>query len=113
MDAKWESLERARKAGVKIAAGTDAGFVVNHGQNAAELELLVKAGLTPMEAIVAGTAVSADAVDMADTVGTLQPGKYADLIVVDGDPLQDIRLLQRHECIKTVVKGGEVVMQRP
>jgi imidazolonepropionase-like amidohydrolase len=111
MEAKWRSLERARKAGVKIAAGTDAGFVVAHGQNAAELELLVKAGLTPMEAIVAGTAVSAEAVDMADTVGTLEPGKYADLLLVDGDPLQDIRLLQRHECIKTVIKGGAVVIQ--
>ena len=113
MEAKWASLERARKAGVKIAAGTDAGFVVAHGQNAAELELLVKAGLTPMEAIVAGTAVSADAVDMADTVGTIEPGKYADLIFVDGDPLQNIKILQRHECIKTVIKGGEVIIQRP
>ncbi|MBI5877261.1 MAG: amidohydrolase family protein [Chloroflexi bacterium] len=112
MEAKWRSLERARKAGVKIAAGTDAGFVVAHGQNAAEMELLVKAGLSPMEAIVAGTALSAECVDMADTVGTIEAGKFADFVFVDGDPLQDIRLLQRHECIKTVIKGGEVVVER-
>ena len=106
---KLGSIERARKAGVKIALGTDAGFLVYHGQNARELEEFVKLGFTPMEAIVAATKVGAECLDMDQKVGTIEPGKYADLVVLDGDPLADIRILQEEARIVQVFKGGVAV----
>jgi len=112
MDAKAHSLEKARKAGVKIAAGTDAGARVCHGENARELEQLVKAGMTPMEAILSATSVGADLLDMADLIGGIEPSKFADLLIVDGDPLEDVRILQETDRIKTVMKGGEIIVQR-
>jgi imidazolonepropionase-like amidohydrolase len=112
MDAKVHSLEKARKAGVKIAAGTDAGARVCHGENARELEELVKAGMTPMEAIRSATSVGADLLDMADLVGTIEPGKLADLLIVDGDPLKDVAILRDIDRIKMVMKGGKIVAQR-
>jgi imidazolonepropionase-like amidohydrolase len=112
IDVKYQSLERVRKAGAKVAVGTDAGFVVRHGENARELEALVKGGMTPMEAILAATSVGADHLDMADSVGTIEPGKLADLLVVHGDPLEDVTILQDLDRIKTVIKGGKVVTQR-
>ena len=112
IEAKWRSLERVHKAGAKIAVGTDAGFRAAHGENAAELALLVQGGLTPMEAILAATSVGADHLDMADMVGTIEPGKLADLLVIDGDPLQDITILQDVSRVKIVMKGGEIAIQR-
>ncbi len=106
---KWETLARARAAGVKIAVGTDAGFVVYHGQNACELEELVKGGFTPMEAIVAATRVGAECLDLDREVGTIEAGKYADLVIVDGDPLADVRILQDEARIVQVLKGGKAV----
>jgi imidazolonepropionase-like amidohydrolase len=106
---KWETLARAKKAGVKIAAGTDAGFDLCHGENASEMELLVKGGFTPMEAIVAATRTAADCLDWLKEIGTLEPGKYADVVVVDGDPLADIRILQDGTKIVQVFKGGKQV----
>ena len=103
---KLGSMERARKAGVKVAVGTDAGFLVYHGQNAGELEEFVKLGFTPMEAIVAATKVGAECLDMDKEVGTIEPGKYADLVILDGDPLADIRILQEETRIIQVFKGG-------
>lgn len=108
-EGKQRSLDLARRAGVKIAAGTDAGFLVYHGQNAAELEELVALGLTPMDAIVAATKTAAECLDMAQDVGTLEPTKYADLVIVDGDPLADIRVLQDEHKIVQVYKGGALV----
>lgn len=105
-EAKEVSMERARKAGVSIALGTDAGFLVNHGQNAAELEELVHTGFTPMEALVAATQTGARCLDMDREIGTLEAGKYADLLIVDGDPLADIRILQNGARIVQVFKGG-------
>jgi imidazolonepropionase-like amidohydrolase len=112
MEAKWRSLERVHKAGAKIAVGTDAGFRAAHGENAIELAALVEGGLTPMEAIMAATSVGADHLDMADLVGTIEAGKFADLLIVDGDPLEDIAVLKDLARIKTVIKGGKVVAQR-
>lgn len=108
-DDKWDTLTRARRAGVKIAAGSDAGFLVHHGEGACELEEMVKGGFTPHEAILAATRVAADCMGWQDKVGAVEVGKLADLVIVDGDPLADITLLQRAECITTVVKGGKVV----
>jgi imidazolonepropionase-like amidohydrolase len=108
----WRTAGRARERGVKIICGTDAAMpFVYHGANAYELEMLVEAGLTPMEAIVAATGGAAEAVDFKD-VGVVAPGKFADLVVVDGDPLEDVRILQDLARIPLVIKDGRVVADR-
>lgn len=99
-----DMVRRAHRGGVKIAFGTDTG-VSRHGDNALEFALLVEAGLTPMQAIVAATVNAADNLGKAATLGTLEPGKLADLIAVDGDPLADVRQL---EDIDFVMKQGVV-----
>lgn len=105
------SLEAAMAAGIPVAMGTDAGGY-GHGQNAVELRLLVEAGMTPMQAIVASTATAAACLDMANDVGTLEAGKFADLLVVDGDPLRDIAILERPEALTIVMKGGRTYVDR-
>ncbi len=100
-----KALQKAVPAGVKIAFGTDAG-VSMHGRNADEFELMVKYGMTPMQAIAAATVNAADLLGVADQVGTLEPGKQADLIAVEGDPLSDVTVLKR---VAFVMKGGAVV----
>ena len=98
----------ARKAfelGVKIGMGTDAA-VYPHGLNAHEIAIYVSLGMTPLQAIQTATINDADLLGWSDKVGTLEPGKWADIIAVDGDPLQDITTLQR---VKFVMKGGDVV----
>ncbi|MBB5517798.1 metal-dependent hydrolase family protein [Amphiplicatus metriothermophilus] len=99
-----DMARRAHRGGVKIAFGTDSG-VSRHGENAREFALLVEAGMTPMEAIVAATVNGADNLGKADMLGTLEPGKLGDLIAVDGDPLADIREL---EDVDFVMKEGVV-----
>ena len=98
------SFKLALDAGVKIALGTDAG-VMRHGTNAREFELMVKYGMTPMQAIVAGTLNGATLLGREHDVGSVAVGKYADLVAVRGDPLQDITTLQR---VEFVMKGGAV-----
>lgn len=101
-----ESIRKAAAAGVKIALGTDAG-VMPHGTNGHEFTLLVEwGGMTPMQAIVAGTSAAADLLGWSDHVGRVAPGLYADLVAVEGDPLRDITVLER---VAWVMKGGEVV----
>jgi imidazolonepropionase-like amidohydrolase len=104
IDITGQSLERAVPAGVKIAFGTDAG-VSMHGRNADEFELMVKHGMTPAQAIVAATVNAADLLGMSADVGTLEPGKYADLVAVQGDPLSDVTALKTP---RRVIKGGAV-----
>ncbi len=99
------SFALARKAGVRIAMGTDIGGY-GYGDTALELELLVEAGLTPAEAIEVSTRRSAECMGIDGEVGTLQAGKQADLLVVDGDPLADISLLRRRESLALVMQGG-------
>ena len=105
----WISLELAKKAGVKIAVGTDAGFWIYHGENAKELSELVKGGFTSMEAIVAATRTGAECLDIDNDTGTIEEGKYADIVVIDGDPLADITILQDKDKIIQVLKGGQKV----
>jgi imidazolonepropionase-like amidohydrolase len=95
-------------AGVKIAFGTDAG-VSKHGRNADEFELMVKHGMTPSQAIVAATRNAADLLGLADEIGSLEPGKQADLIAVRGNPLEDVTLLKQ---VALVMKGGKVEHER-
>ena len=107
------SMMISQRAGVKVASGTDAGSPFNiHGENATELELMVEAGLSPMEAITAATMTGAGAVGLGDKTGTIEKGKLADLIVVEGDPLRDIRVLQDLKRIKLVMKAGVVEIDR-
>jgi imidazolonepropionase-like amidohydrolase len=107
-----ESFEKAVQAGVRIAAGTDALSEAMHGKNATELELFVRHGLTPMEAIVAATKTAAEACRVHDKVGTLEAGKVADLLVVQGDPLSDISVLQDQSRLLLIVKEGCVCVDR-
>ena len=103
-----ESIKKAHKAGITIASGADSGTPFNgHGENLKELELLVGIGLSPMEAIVSATRVAAETLGLGSLIGTLQPGKLADLIVVEGDPLKDIAVLQRKDKIVVVMKDGQ------
>ncbi len=102
-----KSLEVLHPKGVPIAFGTDAG-VSKHGRNADEFELLVRFGMTPMEAIEAATVNAADLLGVSDIAGTLEPGKSADIIAVKGDPLADIKVLK---SVNFVMARGEVVKQ--
>jgi imidazolonepropionase-like amidohydrolase len=106
---KWDSLSKAKKAGVKVAIGTDAGFWIYHGENALELAELVQGGFTPMEAIQAATRVGAECLGLEKKIGTLEAGKMADLVIVSGNPLVDITLLQHRENIFQVFKNGAKV----
>jgi imidazolonepropionase-like amidohydrolase len=100
-----KNIAHAFAAGVKVALGTDAA-VYPHGLNAHEFETMVKLGLTPLQSIQAGTLNAADLLGWSGKVGTLEPGAWADIVAVEGDPLKDITTLQR---VKFVMKGGEVV----
>jgi imidazolonepropionase-like amidohydrolase len=91
---------------VKIAAGFDSASAETQGKNATELAAMVKRGLTTLETIQAATVNAAELLSWPDKVGALEPGHYADLIAVDGDPLADITVLQH---VKFVMKGGVVV----
>jgi imidazolonepropionase-like amidohydrolase len=99
------TLEAAMKAGVRIAMGSDAG-AYGHGRNGAEVKHLVEAGLTPMQAIVAGTKTASECMEMDADIGTVAAGKLADIIVVDGDPLADVSLLDGSAHMALVMKGG-------
>jgi imidazolonepropionase-like amidohydrolase len=99
-----ENFERAVKAGAKMAFGTDAG-VYPHGDNAKQFFYMVKFGMTPAQAIHAATSSAADLIGRSKDVGTVEAGKYADLIAVSADPLQDVRAL---ENVGFVMKGGVV-----
>ena len=99
-----KSRARAFAAGVRIAFGTDAG-VFPHGRNAGEFSELVKMGMTPLQAVQSATVNAADLLGWTDKLGSLDTGKWADLIAVDGDPLKDVTVL---ENVRFVMKGGAV-----
>ncbi len=112
LQAHKANLSMAIQKGVKVAMGTDSG-VGRHGTNLEELERLVEAGMTPMQAIVASTKVAAECSRLDKLVGTLEPGKRADLIAVAGDPLSNIRVLQDAGCLQLIVKDGKTVRRTP
>ncbi len=105
------AVQRALAAGVKVVAGTDAGGH-GHPANAGELDCLVRAGMTPMQAVQAATLWAAECCGRAHEVGTVEKGKFADLVVVAGDPLADIATLREAKNIALVLKGGEVAADR-
>jgi imidazolonepropionase-like amidohydrolase len=100
-----QNIGTAFKAGVKVAFGTDAA-VYPHGLNAREFAVMVKLGLSPLQSIQAATVNASDLLGWTDRVGTLEAGKFADIIAVDGDPLADVHVL---ENVRFVMKGGEVI----
>jgi len=110
LDLGFAMVHKAKEEGVKIAVGTDTGTPSwGVGLNALELELLVTAGLTPMEAIVAATKNAAECRGIGDHVGTLVPDKLADLLVLDVDPLQDIRALQDKNSISKILRSRDPI----
>jgi len=100
-----KNVAHAFASGVKVAFGTDAA-VYPHGLNAHEFAVMVRLGLTPLQAIQAATINAADLLGWPGKVGSLEPGAWADIVAVDGDPLKDVTTLER---VKFVMKGGEVV----
>ncbi len=111
LETHQRSVRLALAAGIPIAMGTDAGIpFVKHGDNAIELPLMVNAGLTPMQAIVASTSSAARALGLGSEIGMIEVGKRADLLILDGDPLRDIEVVTRKECIRMVVQDGNVVV---
>jgi len=105
MAAARKNVAHAFASGVKVAFGTDAA-VYPHGLNAHEFAVMVKLGMSPLQSIQAATINAADLLGWSDKIGALEPGKWGDIIAVDGDPLQDVTTL---EHVKFVMKGGEVV----
>jgi imidazolonepropionase-like amidohydrolase len=105
------SIKRALQIGVKVVAGTDAGGH-GHPANAGELECLVKSGMTPMQALQAATGWAAECLGRQDELGTVQPGKLADLVVVAADPLADISVLRDPTRIALVIKDGAIAANR-
>jgi imidazolonepropionase-like amidohydrolase len=99
-----DSFRRAYAGGVRIAFGTDSG-VSNHGENAREFGYMVEAGMPPMEAILSATRNAADLLGAADRIGSIQAGRFADVVAVAGDPLKQIEELRR---VTFVMKGGVV-----
>ena len=101
-----QTVAAARSEGVRMAMGADAG---PHGENARELVRMVEAGLSPMEAIVAATSTAARACSLEGELGTVEPGKVADLLVVDGDPLEEPRILLDRRRLWLVLQAGDPV----
>ncbi|MDD3753081.1 MAG: amidohydrolase family protein [Methanobacterium sp.] len=102
-----KNMKKAYEAGVKIVMGTDSG-IAPHGQNLRELEFLCNIGMTPMEAIQAGTKKAAELLGMEDKIGTLEKGKLADVVVSKTNPLDDIKSLGNPENIIMVMKEGQI-----
>jgi imidazolonepropionase-like amidohydrolase len=100
------SFRLAVERGVKIAMGTDSG-VGPHATNAEELARMVEAGMTPMQAIVATTRSAAECARIAHLTGSLEVGKRADLLAVDGDPLADVSILQDASKLAVIMRDGQ------
>jgi imidazolonepropionase-like amidohydrolase len=110
VDSLRANFRKAAKAGVRIAMGTDAGTPFNpHGRNAQELRRMAHLGLTPMQAIEAATRSAASLLGLDHEIGTVEAGKQADLLLVSGNPLDDIALLEDPARIAGVIQGGKIV----
>jgi imidazolonepropionase-like amidohydrolase len=109
-----ENFRKAYQAGVKIAMGTDTFRILRDfwGQNAYELEMMVRGGMSEMEAVIATTRTGSVALGLENQIGTIEKGKLADIVVVDGNPLDDIRILQDRNKIHYVIKNGNVWVDR-
>jgi imidazolonepropionase-like amidohydrolase len=108
----YDTFQKMYKAGVKIALGTDMGYDPEMGTNAGEMKIWIDLGMKPMDAIKAATKNAAEALKMGQELGTVEAGKLADIVAVDGDPLKDITCLQEKKNIKLVMKEGKVYADR-
>jgi len=109
---RQKSIDMVREAGVRITMGTDAGTPFNvHGENARELELLTGVGYSPEEALIAATSSSAEALGLAGQIGTIERGKLADLLVVQGYPLEKVELMRKKDAMKIIMKEGKIVSE--
>jgi len=99
-----KNMANAFKSGVRVALGTDAG-VYPHGLNGGEFWSMVELGMTPTQALLAGTANAAELMGWSDRIGTIRSGMFADIVAVKGDPLHDIHLLQH---VQFVMKDGVI-----
>jgi imidazolonepropionase-like amidohydrolase len=107
-----DSIQMAKEAGVRVAMGTDAGTPFNlHGNNLGELKCLVDMGFSPIEALRSGTQVAARVLGREEELGTISEGKLADIIAVEGNPLEEIDLLLNPERIRFVMQGGRMVKE--
>jgi imidazolonepropionase-like amidohydrolase len=106
-EAQRENFRKAVRAGVKMSFGTDAG-VCPYGTSGKQFAFMVKYGMTPMQAIQSATTNAADLLGKSDVLGSIKPGKFADLVAVQGDPLADVTLL---ENVRFVMKAGTVYKQ--
>jgi imidazolonepropionase-like amidohydrolase len=112
-DAHMASARKALQGGVNMAMGTDAGTPFNlHGDNLQELELLVEIGMSPGQALTAATRTAAQVLGLEKEIGTIEEGKLADVIVVDGNPLNDIKVLQKNNIV-AIMKGGKFHKSMP
>ncbi len=102
-----DNFRKAFKAGVRMAFGSDGG-VYPHGDNGKQFHYMVEYGMTPMQAIQAATVHAAELIGWPDTVGAIAPGRFADIIAIDGNPLDEVELL---EDVAFVMKGGKVFKQ--
>jgi len=107
-----ESVKVAHKAGVLIATGTDAGYIVRHGETAYELMYLTQVGLSNLEAMQAGTINAAKTLGIENYFGSVKPGKFADLLVLDLNPLDNIAAFMDKNRVKAVFKSGKLVISR-
>lgn len=112
MDIHRRNMKKAYKAGVTMVMGTDCG-VIEHGVNLQELGLLCDVGMKPMEAILSGTKIAAQRLGWQDKIGTIEPGKLADVVITKTDPLSDINSLGNPDNIKIVMKDGRIVKDLP
>ena len=113
-DAAKKSLRAAYQAGVPIAMGSDAATPLNfHGENGLEVHWMQQAGMKPMDALIAGTLGAARAVDAETRIGSVEAGKMADLLVLDADPLEDLRRLGDKKLIRAVFLNGKLVARQP
>jgi imidazolonepropionase-like amidohydrolase len=109
-EASHDTFRRAYQSGVKLVLGTDAGTPYNrHGDNARELEIMVSLGADPLDALRFGTRNGAELLGKLDHLGSIEPGKLADLVLCGSDVVADIRRLRRPETIRAVVQGGRIV----
>ena len=112
-DAMYDTVARAQARGVRIVAGTDAGMPhVRHGDLAFEMIHLAEAGLSRQAAIGAATSVAAAALGIDDRVGSVAPGKLADLLLIDGNPLADLAVLDDPANIKAIFQAGRITVDR-
>ncbi|MEM3713593.1 MAG: amidohydrolase family protein [Nitrososphaerales archaeon] len=111
-----DSFKKAVESGVKIATGSDITLLAppapQHGDNSYEIELMVRYGMSNMDAIVASTKNAAEVMGISDQLGTIERGKIADLLIVDGNPLDDIKVLKNKELIRLVIKEGQISVDR-